>query len=430
VLGSILSAKSGFRINDFICIFVQQFGLRFHSGEPLGSHAPLLPAAPQRIATLDPTVRQPLKTKGPYDRGWQRTGAPHPKISLKFTIPGVPGLGESGKRLMMRRAAGRCGGRWCAQPAIRTRSAAPAGAPAALVRAQRPLPLRRQKLPLRVHPNWQGPMSIRKRVWKTADGAVRAAWVLDYFDGTRKRRLKTFKRRQDAEKFGAKARVDIGKGIHVSDRDSITVKEAGKLWLAECRADDLEPTTIEQYDQHLRLHIVPFIGATKLSQLGVPTISAFRTKLRDEGRSQAMIRGVMRSLGALISVAQEHGKAAHNPVRELKRTRRRRGKAPEERHKPKLRIGVDIPTPDEIRELRAKAEGRWRPFLMTAVVTGLRASELRGLRWEDVELGNKPQLHVRQRADRYGTSVRRNPRRAIASSPYRQTRHRCCASGN
>jgi len=40
---------------------------------------------------------------------------------------------------------------------------------------------------------------------------------------------------------------------------------------------------------------------------------------------------------------------------------------------------------------------------MTAVVTGLRASELRGLRWEDVELnGDKPQLHVRQRADRFG----------------------------
>ena len=37
---------------------------------------------------------------------------------------------------------------------------------------------------------------------------------------------------------------------------------------------------------------------------------------------------------------------------------------------------------------------------MTAVFAGLRGSELRGLRWQDVDL-NKGELHVRQRADRY-----------------------------
>ena len=39
-------------------------------------------------------------------------------------------------------------------------------------------------------------------------------------------------------------------------------------------------------------------------------------------------------------------------------------------------------------------------MLLTAIFTGLRASELRGLRWVDVELP-KCRLHVRQRADRY-----------------------------
>jgi integrase len=167
-------------------------------------------------------------------------------------------------------------------------------------------------------------------------------------------------------------------------------------------AENLETLTIQQYEQHLRLHIVPFIGSEKLSHLNVPFVSSFRTKLRDEGRSPAMVRGVMGSLGALISVAQQRGHAAHNPVRELKRSRRK-GNASQQRHKPKLRTGIDIPTRDEIRALLAKAEGRWRPFLMTAVVTGLRASELRGLRWEDVDLDTKKaEVHVRQRADRLG----------------------------
>jgi integrase len=44
---------------------------------------------------------------------------------------------------------------------------------------------------------------------------------------------------------------------------------------------------------------------------------------------------------------------------------------------------------------------RFRPLLLTAIFSGLRASELRGLKWADVDL-KRGELHVRQRADRYG----------------------------
>ena len=50
----------------------------------------------------------------------------------------------------------------------------------------------------------------------------------------------------------------------------------------------------------------------------------------------------------------------------------------------------------------AAVSGRYRPILLTATFTGLRASELRGLRWSDVDL-DKRQLHVRQRADKRNT---------------------------
>src|SRR4051812_30476449 len=102
-------------------------------------------------------------------------------------------------------------------------------------------------------------MSIRKRVWQTGNGTVRTKWVLDYFDGARKRRHRTFDRKSDAETFEATTRIEIGKGIHVADSSSVTVKMAGDAWLDACRGEGLEATTIEQYEQHLRLHIVPFI---------------------------------------------------------------------------------------------------------------------------------------------------------------------------
>jgi hypothetical protein len=55
------------------------------------------------------------------------------------------------------------------------------------------------------------------------------------------------------------------------------------------------------------------------------------------------------------------------------------GKA-ERRQKCKLKVGVDIPARDEIKAIVEAAKGRWRPILLTAIFTGLRASKLRGLR--------------------------------------------------
>ena len=186
------------------------------------------------------------------------------------------------------------------------------------------------------------------------------------------------------------------------------VKKAGALWLQSAESAGLERTTLDQYRQHLRLHIEPFIGATKLPQLNVPTVRAFEDRLRQEGRSTAMVRKVLASLGSILADAQERGLVARNAVREM-RGRRRRGKErqADRRQKGKLRVGVDIPTPLEIAQvIRALDSERfsgtvWRPFFLMAIFAGLRASELRGLRWQDIDL-KKGLLHIEQRANLHG----------------------------
>jgi integrase len=56
--------------------------------------------------------------------------------------------------------------------------------------------------------------------------------------------------------------------------------------------------------------------------------------------------------------------------------------------------------PAEIKAILTQLNGRWRALLITAIFTGLRASELRGLRWQDIDL-KAGEIHVRQRADRF-----------------------------
>jgi integrase len=246
----------------------------------------------------------------------------------------------------------------------------------------------------------QDAVSVRKRNWKTHEGEIREAWIVDYADHGG-RHIKTFARKRDADAYHARVAVDIGAGIHTADSRSITVATAGQLWIESAEAAKLERSTLEAYQRHLALHITPLIGGVKLAQLTIPLVRAFEDRLRRENRSPAMVRKILCSLGCILADAQERGLVAQNVVRSL-RTRRPRGKErhAERRQKGKLKIGVDIPTPDEMRAIIAHLESRWRPMLLTAIFTGLRSSELRGLRWADVDL-KRGEIHVRQRADRW-----------------------------
>src|SRR5215471_9169691 len=238
------------------------------------------------------------------------------------------------------------------------------------------------------------PLSVRKRTWKSPSGEMKEAWVVDYVDQHGDRHIKTFAKKRDADAHHALVGAAVHAGTHTADSKSATVAKAAELWLASCDAAGLERTTITAYRQHVDLHIVPILGALRLTQLTVPLIRGFEDRLRQDGRSPAMVRKARRSLGGILADAQERGLVAQNVVYSLRKNRRSRradGNG-------KLKIGVDIPSPDEIRAIIAKLFGPRRPLLLTAIFTGLRASELRGFRWADVDL-KRGELHVRQRAD-------------------------------
>ncbi|WEZ83537.1 tyrosine-type recombinase/integrase [Rhizobium sp. 32-5/1] len=241
-------------------------------------------------------------------------------------------------------------------------------------------------------------MSVRKREWTTPKGVERFAWVVDYVDTTGKRRMRTFRLKKEADQFAATATVEVREGVHVADTASVTVETAGKLWLKSAERR-VEHGTLVQYRQHMNLHIVPAIGQVLLSRLTVPAVREFEETMREAGKSPAMVRKVLVSLGSILADAQERGLVVRNAIREKSRTRQKgRDMRLEKRHRGKLKVGVDIPTREEVKALVAVLEGRWRPLLLTAIFAGLRASELRGLRWSDVDFARQL-IHVRQRAD-------------------------------
>ena len=238
-------------------------------------------------------------------------------------------------------------------------------------------------------------MSVRKREWITKAGEKRSSFVVDYTDKDGKRHIETFDKKGLATARDAEIKTDKRAGTHVPRAESITVNEAGENWIEQAKIDKLQRTTIEQYRQHLKCHIGPHLGHVKLADLTGPGVSDWERKLARAGVSEAMRRKVRVSLGSLISQAMVDGDINRNVVRDGARRKKRNAK------KKRLMVGVDIPTTDEIRKLLEAAEGRFRPFFITAGFTGMRVSELRGLCWPEVDFKAK-QIHVRQRADCFG----------------------------
>jgi integrase len=228
--------------------------------------------------------------------------------------------------------------------------------------------------------------TIRKR--RLPSGKI--AWQVDYRDGAGARRHRQFDSKREADGFMVTARAEVAAGVHTAATASITVREAADLWLAKCERDALEPTTIRGYRQHVELHIAPRLGGRRLAQLSTPAVNAFVDQLLDDGRSKDMANRVLRSLSAIVSEAKRRGHVAVNNVRDATPVRRSK----------RDRARPEMPTKEELRAIIAATPDRWRPFILTAIFAGLRGSELRGLKWNDVDTIGA-QIHVRRRVDRF-----------------------------
>jgi len=251
-------------------------------------------------------------------------------------------------------------------------------------------------------------MSIRRRTWTTQSGESRSAWIVNYTDrGTR--RIATFGKKADASGYDAEVRTAVRAGTHTAPSRSPTVAEAIEDWLERAKLEEVERATFKQY-RELGAHVRRRIGTVRLANLTTPSVSAFRDELR-RALSRVMAQKVLTALKGVLAEAQRRGNVAQNVAIGVT--------VGADKRKAQIEVGLDIPTPDEIRRILAAASASARPFLVTAALTGLRASELRGLPWANVDL-KRGELHVRQRADRYGVLGRPKSRagqRAIPLGP-------------
>jgi hypothetical protein len=88
-------------------------------------------------------------------------------------------------------------------------------------------------------------MAVNKRIWQNQHGSPGEAWVVSYRDQGGTRRTKNFDRKRDADAFENTVNVDVRRGLHIPDSQSILVSEAARQW--QDSTAGLEQSTRTQY---------------------------------------------------------------------------------------------------------------------------------------------------------------------------------------
>jgi integrase len=286
-------------------------------------------------------------------------------------------------------------------------------------------------------------MTIRQRTWTTASGEPREALVVDVqvtgADGRlhRARRVAPVQTRRAAEHLERRLRaellVEAGLGNdpdtaavvgnrrrpHVAatadapDARVPTLAAFAPDFLEHHRAKGNKPGELDAKRQVLRDHLIPSFGTLRLDQITTRLVDAYKAQKQrppeappapkrarpdrppktDRGRAALRphtVNNHLTVLRALLNLAARWDLIARVPSFQM--------------------VKEDVRDPeyltfDETRQLLAAAPPQWQTFLLVAVGTGLRVSELRALHWADVDL------------ERRRIRVSRNLTRAGESSP-------------
>ena len=242
-------------------------------------------------------------------------------------------------------------------------------------------------------------MAIRKRATRKGLATMKAtnckvedlplaqvAWLADYRDTTGARRFKQFASRGEAKAWLTATAHAVQTGQHRAESTLPTIGAAAAAWIGRGEAEGLEASSMRQRRFHVA-HIEALVNPQqKVSKID---LEAFRDALL-RTRSRPLARKVMASMKAILKQAKlAHLAANLEPIKTPGRLQR------------KLKVGVDIPLPAEVRALveATAADPKAHALACLAAFAGLRASELRGLGWARLELGPKPTVTIEERAD-------------------------------
>jgi len=211
---------------------------------------------------------------------------------------------------------------------------------------------------------------------------VVASLPIDPVTGNNRRKSVTVRgSRVDAEKKLAELQHQIDTGS-LAVPAKVTVGQYLERWLRDYATPNLSPRTTEGYRTIINTHLIPALGRYALQKLTSPMIAAYYREKQEHGRcdgkgglsSTTVRQHAMVLHKALETAVLEWGLLARNPADKVKAPRvRQKEWAPFDESGAK-------------RILKAVVNHPLYPVFHLTFGTGMRRSEVMGLRWCDIDL--------------------------------------------
>ena len=282
--------------------------------------------------------------------------------------------------------------------------------------------------------NAQGGGTIRQR----PDGRWEGRVTLGRDPGTGKQVQKSIygaTQREVRQKM-QKMLVELDEGVYI-EPSKLTVKAWLETWLAEYNGD-VKPATIVSYRQHIQNHIVPALGAVKLSALTPSAVQKFYNELQRSGvktPKRDETGKIVRAKGEVVyttspmspkTVKNVHG-VLHQALKQAMRLGYIRSNPTETCILPRIEKAEMRPldAPEIKRLLASLGDDVYCTLLKVDLFTGMRQGEILGLQWSCVDFDrgtitvNKQLAHPREKGERYRLASLKNDKpRTIQPAPF------------
>jgi integrase len=135
------------------------------------------------------------------------------------------------------------------------------------------------------------------------------------------------------------------------------------------------PRSAERHEMAYRA-MKPFFGGKRLADITPLLIERYKRMRKEQGRSEVTINRELAFLKNLFTQAIAWGKAAENPVKQVRLFREDNAR-------------TRFLTEEEEAHLLASCNDQLKPLVITALQTGFRKSELLSLQWTNVDFRNR-----------------------------------------
>lgn len=233
--------------------------------------------------------------------------------------------------------------------------------------------------------------SVRKRKW-THNGVEKEAWIVSYTDQGGKRRIKTFDKKKDADRYRTQVETELTDKTHTAWNESLTIEDGVRSFMKDMeqrnKTGDIEAaSTLDSYRNRLENHLSAKLGKLKISEVTAEMVQ----KIID---SQIIAEYKPNTIVSFYATVVTFLKFA---VR--KRWVRRNVLLDEPCRVPRRTKRVAVPTREDISKLLRALETK-RPYeqlrtylcrrliVSLGLFCGLRPGEVFGLQWEDIDLEN------------------------------------------